>query len=162
PSGSISGNINGVGGALDRLDYAALAGPVSVNLQLHTATGIGGTLSNIPQFVGSPSSADTLTGPNVTNTWSITAPNAGKIFDSIFGTVLFQGVENLTGGTGLDVFKFTASGSSVSGTINGGTGSNWLDYQALTAGVTVNLATGAATATGGVSNIQNVLGSQGN
>jgi Ca2+-binding RTX toxin-like protein len=160
-SGGSIGSVNG-GAGLNRLDYSFLASPITVNLQTSTATAVG-SFTNITQVYGSTAGGDTLIAPNVTNTWNITSANAGKIFDSVFGTFFFQGVENLTGGSGTDVFKFTLSGSSLSGVIDGGTGSNWLDYQALSAGVTVNLATGAATAvSGGVTNIQNVLGSQGN
>ena len=52
-------------------------------------------------------------------------------------------------------------GASVGGTINGGGGGDWLDYSAYTTAISVNLSTGSASHTGGVSNIQNVRGSSG-
>jgi hypothetical protein len=107
---------------------------------------------------------NTLTGPNTNNNWTINAANGGTL-----GLVTFSNVQNLVGGTGVDVFAFTPSGS-VSGTINGGGAplhdGDWLDYSALSTAVTVNLATGSATgvaggAPGKVSNIQDVHGGNG-
>ena len=72
------------------------------------------------------------------------------------GAIAFAGFENLTGGTGDDTFQF--QGGSF-GTIAGGGGADELDYSAATAGVVVNLTTGQAMATGGVSGIANVTGS---
>jgi acrosin len=100
---------------------------------------------------------NTLVGPNATNAWSITTPNAGKLNTNL----TFKSVANLVGGTGVDVFKFSGTGK-ISGAINGGGApagqGDWLDYSSVTYAVTVNLATGAASSTGGVSNIQNVHG----
>jgi hypothetical protein len=45
------------------------------------------------------------------------------------------------------------------GSLSGGSGSDTLDYSSYGSGVTVNLATGTATATGGISGVENVLGS---
>src|SRR4029077_5663816 len=52
PGGSIAGNIDGGGGA-NSLNYSGVGGPVSVDLQAHTAPGIGGVFSNIGSVVGS-------------------------------------------------------------------------------------------------------------
>ena len=73
-------------------------------------------------------------------TWNVTGLNAGTA-----GPVSFNTVENLAGGGGGDTFAF-AAGKAVTGTINGGTGADRLDYSAFTAAVRVNRATGAATA----------------
>ena len=82
---------------------------------------------------------NTLIGPSAAETWDITGANAGSIPAA---GVSFVNVEDLTGGTGQNVFHFTAAGS-VAGKINGGTGSsNWLDYSALGASVAVNLNVG--------------------
>jgi hypothetical protein len=107
---------------------------------------------------------DTLIGPNATNIWTISSTNGGKVSD-IIGlttyTTTFTGIANLVGGTGVDVFKFSGTGK-LTGTISGGGAplhqGDWLDYSAVTYAVTVNLATGNATNTGGVSGIQNVHG----
>ncbi len=77
-------------------------------------------------------------------------------------TVTADNIENLIGGSGSNTFIFT-DGATLSGTIDGGSGvSNTLDYGAYTTGVTVDLATGAAQGTAGISNIQIVNGGQGN
>src|SRR5262249_19137569 len=135
---------------------SALAGPVSVNLASGTATGIGGTFSNITNFVGGAGS-DTLTGANTANTWNVTAGNAGNVN----GTVTFSSFQNLSGGTAADTFKF-ADNVGVSGTVNGG-GSGTLDYSAYTSAhpVTVNLQSSTATNVGGFSNITNFVGGAG-
>ena len=99
---------------------------------------------------------DTLVGPNTTNTWNITGTNAGNV-----AGVAFTAIQNLTGGTGMDIFKFSA-GQGVTGAINGGGGGDWLDYASYTTAVSVNLATGNATGvSGGVTNVQNVRGGSG-
>jgi Ca2+-binding RTX toxin-like protein len=87
--------------------------------------------------------------------------------------VAFTGFANLTGGSGNDTFLF-ANKATVSGVIDGGGGSNTLDYSAYTGGVTVNLgnattdlanysATGVnGGAANGISNISNVIVGAGN
>ena len=105
-------------------------------------------------MVGSALAGDRLIGGNAANTWKITADNVG----TLNGSFSFTGVENLTGGTGVDVFQL-ANGTGVSGRLDGGGGGDWLDYSAYTTAVTVNLALGTATrAAGGVANIHNVFG----
>ncbi|HZU38877.1 MAG TPA: hypothetical protein VFA18_23320, partial [Gemmataceae bacterium] len=103
-----------------------------------------------------------LTAPNLSNAWTITAANKGTV-----DKLGFTGFQNLVGGTGSDVFKFSAAGRVQS--INGGGGSDWLDYASFSSSnpVTVNLATGVATdvnggAAGSVSGILNVRGGAGN
>jgi hypothetical protein len=110
--------------------------------------------------------ADTITGPAVDSTWTINAANGGSL--AISGTTIgFNGVENLAGGTASDAFAMLAGGS-LTGNLNGGTGTaiNSLSYATWTTGVTVNLAvTTLANATsiaGLTSNIQMVTGGSGN
>jgi hypothetical protein len=107
---------------------------------------------------------NTLVGPNTSNNWVVSGTNTGTLDQ----TVSFSAVQNLVGGTGVDVFKFAPAGKVAS--INGGGApvgmGDWLDYSAFTTPVTVNLATGAATnvnggATGAVTNIQDVHGGNG-
>jgi Ca2+-binding RTX toxin-like protein len=72
----------------------------------------------------------------------------------------FSGIRNLIGGSLRDVFQFNSAGATVSGTIDGGAGSNWLDYSAIAKRVNVNLRTGVvARVAGAVSRIDNVMGS---
>jgi hypothetical protein len=108
------------------------------------------------------SGTNTLQGANATNGWTITGANSGRL-DNVF----FSNFQDLVGGTGVDVFSFSAASAAVQ-SINGGGApahqGNWLNYSAFpsTSPVTVNLQTGAATGVaGGVANIQNVHGGNG-
>ena len=114
-------------------------------------------LGTIPLALGDAGGVDSLTGPDAATTWTITGADAGNLGPA----ATFTGVENLVGGSGDDVFVF-ADGAGVSGAIAGGAGTNTLDYSAYATGVYVNLQTGIATGVaGGIANIQNVTGSQG-
>jgi hypothetical protein len=167
-AGSLSGTINGGGGTANKLDYSSLALTVTVNLQTASAPlidgGAPGGFSNIGAVTGSTASGNTLIGPNADTSWTVSSANGGKA-----GSVTFLKFQNLVGGSGVDVFKFSALGS-LSGSLDGGAAplhkGNWLDYSGLAAAVTVNLQTGAATgvaggAAGTVANIQNVHGGNG-
>jgi Ca2+-binding RTX toxin-like protein len=117
-------------------------------------------LPAIPVAVNGGGGANTLVGPNAANAWVVNAANGGTL-----GTVTFASVQNLRGGSGVDTFRLLSTGS-LAGSINGGGApagqGNWLDYSARPTGANVDLTNGTATSvTGGVSNIQNVLGGQG-
>ena len=137
------------------LDYSQYGSPVTVDLQTKTATAIGGAWAKIQNFVGTGTTG-TLIGANVTNTWSLAGSDAGTV-----GGVTFAGFANLTGGTGNDAFNF-ADGAGVTGVIDGGAGVNTLNYAAYSTGIYVNLQSLVATGTGGIANVQNVTGGQGN
>ncbi len=101
---------------------------------------------------------NTLIGPTVSNNWTISGVNAGKL-----GSVAFSNFQNLVGGNLSNTFSFTSTTASVA-TINGGSGSSskTLSYSSLPAtfAVTVNLATNSAPLiTSGFSNINAVTGS---
>src|SRR5208283_4294561 len=77
-------------------------------------------------------------------------------------TVTAYGIANLKGGSGNNDFVLQ-NGASISGMITGGSGGiNELDYSAYTSAITVDLATGTATGTGGISNIHSVVDGSGN
>jgi hypothetical protein len=100
--------------------------------------------------------SDRIVGANIVNTWQITGANAGNL-----NGTQFAGIKNLTGGTAIDTFVF-GSGGGVGGLIEGGsTAGDWLDYSAYATSISVNLATGTASHTGGITNIQNVRGGNG-
>jgi Ca2+-binding RTX toxin-like protein len=120
------------------------------------------TISSIPAgtavTVNAGGGNDTLVGPNTANTWMINGANSG----TLNGTLTFTSFENLSGGTGSDLFSF-ASGAAVAGFVNGQGGTDTLDYSVYVTGVYVNLLTGTATGVGGiVSGIENVIGGAGN
>jgi titin len=101
---------------------------------------------------------NTLQGPNQNNSWQVTAPNAGSLDTNI----KFANVQNVIGGIGNDAFAFK-TGGSLGGTLDGGAGTNTLDYSGFVGDVTVDLPLAIATGiANGLANIQNVIGSQGN
>jgi hypothetical protein len=123
-------------------------------------TGSGGATVNVldtgrvpTNLVGNPAGVNTLVGPNVDTSWTISGANAGST-----GSFDFSGFQNLQGGTGNNTFFF-ADGQGVSGTITGGGGVNTLNYYPYRSSVVVDLQTNTATGVGGgVFNIQNVMG----
>jgi ELWxxDGT repeat protein len=104
-------------------------------------------------FISQSPGAWTVNGNNAADTYTIAGPANASI----------------NGGTANDSFKFISTvqapygtiNGSLTGTINGGGGTNTLDYSKYTTSVIVDLPLGSATGvTGGISNIQNVTGSQ--
>ena len=180
---ALTGTLDG-GADADTLTYAAattarqvtLTGLGSVDGFVGTASSISGGFSNIDAVVGS-TGADTLTGLNAAATWEVDGSNRYTSTNTLSLTAF----ETLVGGSGLDTFtisgapsadvrggagadQFTfADGATLTGTLQGGADTDTLDYAAVTAAVTVNLATGTATqVTGGVSGMENVTGGSGN
>jgi Ca2+-binding RTX toxin-like protein len=154
PGASLAGTFDG-GAGQDVLTHALYGAAATVNLQTLTATGVG-RFAAVEKFVGGgTAAATTLVGTNAATTWSLTAAGGGTV-----GALAFSGMRHLTGGSASDVFRFSGNGS-VAGTIDGGGGSDTLDYSALSTSVTVNLGTGDATRTGGVLGIENALGGSG-
>jgi Ca2+-binding RTX toxin-like protein len=149
---NVIGTIEGNDG-LNEFDYSLYTTAVIVDLELGTATGTGGFF-NITRFYGGTAS-DTFIGPNATMNWYI----IGADSVNMEGDIHFEDFENLTGGNENDTFVFSALGS-VTGHIDGQGGNNTLDYYDYPALVIVSLGAGTATGTGGISNIQNVIGSQ--
>ncbi len=108
--------------------------------------------------------SNTLVGANQASNWVITGRNTGLLSQ---GNTTFQNIQNLVGGTQQDVFLFAFSkgvSGQITGTINGNGGGDFLNYSQQPTSVVVNLATGKASDVfgsrpGGISNIQNVIGS---
>ncbi|MGV6802101.1 MAG: M12 family metallo-peptidase [bacterium] len=115
--------ING-GGAVDWVYYDDSAAGVTVNLSTGTGSGgtaAGDTYSGVERILGSDF-ADTLTGNSAGNYL-----RGGAGADSLFGDAAG---DLLSGGDGADA-------------LDGGAGFDWAYYVFSTAGVSVNLATGA-------------------
>lgn len=93
----------------------------------------------------------TLIGPDQNTTWNITGANQGDL-NSIFpNTLTFNNITNIIGGSGNDNFVFS-NGVNFNGAINGGAGTDTLNYSQFTTPLTVNLG-----ALGGV-DIEQVIG----
>jgi Ca2+-binding RTX toxin-like protein len=88
-----------------------------VDLQSKTAPGIP-VLTSLERFDAPSTGGDSLIGANATNAWIISGANSGTL-----GTTLFNGFENLIGGTGNDTFTFGTAGA-LSGGLNGGAGND--------------------------------------
>jgi|GEM_PF-3499000 len=143
--GSLSGTITG-GGGTDTVTGANTANTWSIS-GANAGTINGTSFQGIANLTGGTSNdrftltvgasltgiitggggTDTLVGANTANTWTITGTNTGNVN----GAIQFQGVANLTGGTGNDSFVFH-TGGSMTGAIDGGAGTDTLDFSALT------------------------------
>ena len=153
--GLLAGSINGGGGS-NTVDMSAYTGSTNLNLSLSHISGFS-TYGNIQTFIGSATSANTVIGPNTSSVFNITGTNTGNV-----SGVNFVGFGNLQGGLGNDVFAF-GDGVSITGSINGGPGRNWVDYNAYSTGVNVDITTGVGTGVGTtIRNIQNLRGGSGN
>ena len=78
---------------------------------------------------------DTLIGDAINNSWNISGADSG----SVSGVAAFSAIANLTGNSGDDAFIF-ADGSSISGVINGASGSDSVDQSAQSGAVSISLA----------------------
>jgi hypothetical protein len=156
-----------LGAALAGVSFSGLKG-----LTFNAGTGTVALLvtavpTGLPVTFNGGGGADALFGPNDNNTWAITGTNAGKLTaatltGSSLGTVTFNKVQYLFGGTVADLFKLSP-GKSLSGEIGGGGGIETLDYSLWTTGVTVNLGTHSATNIAlGVYGVENINGGKGN
>src|SRR5262249_39628823 len=98
---------------------------------------------------------DTLTGENKANAWSITAVDGG----TPNGSYKFAGIENLIGGTQVDTFTLSGTGS-LSGFIQGGAGSDKLQGRDVTNTWSISGAdAGTVTNVGaGFSGVENLVG----
>ena len=134
---SISGIIDG-GGAVDVIDQSAQSGAISLTI------GSSG-YANIESFIGN-GGGSTLTGENIANSWTITSLDSGTV-----GATNFTNISNLQGGNGDD--SFTINGGSVSGIIDGGSGSDL-----ILAGNVVNTWNITGTNSGNVTNINSFNG----
>ncbi|MGQ4647306.1 CHAT domain-containing protein [Lyngbya aestuarii] len=119
----------------DELNKLA-AGFSQINLGNPDSTGTI-TLNNDTTFNNPVNIAggSTLVGPNQNTTWNITGNNQGNL-----NGLTFNNIEKLTGGNSDDTFAFS-DGGAISGAIAGNSGTDTLDYSALTTPLTVNLET---------------------
>ncbi|NER34040.1 MAG: hypothetical protein F6J93_08350 [Oscillatoria sp. SIO1A7] len=119
----------------------------------------GGTVATIDGGLGN----NTAIADNVVdNNWTLTGVNAGTLNGT--GTVNFSNIQNLTGNSSNDTFKFEP-GSSIAGNLDGAGGSDALDYSTYGVNVSVNLetntATGVGTSSGNIASIEAATGDPG-
>ncbi len=102
---------------------------------------------------------DTLSGPALSNVWSLTGTASGTLSNTN-GALAFTSVENLTGNTLIDHFVVHSTASSFA-TVNGGGSSSidTLDYSNFNAPVNVNLLDRTANQFSQVLGIETYVGS---
>ncbi|HEX5216215.1 MAG TPA: OmpA family protein, partial [Vicinamibacterales bacterium] len=98
--------------------------------------------------------ADRIRGPERKTVWRFTGQGSGNA-----GGTRFTGIEDVQGGADEDTFGFDDA-ADFAGTVDGGGGTDSLDYAGWTSAVTVDLATGTATALLGFSGIEDVKGGE--
>jgi len=121
----------GGNGTFDKLTFAGIAGPVSLSI---------GSLSSLELLEGSSSNGDQINGPSAGAVFSFSGADEFTV-----SSTAVSGFENVVGGAGNDTFTFNPL-SSLSGTLDGGGGSNELDYASFGAAISVNYQNNSATA----------------
>jgi hypothetical protein len=162
----ITGTLRGNG----TLDYSQYTTPVSVNMKTGAATGVGngnpgGIMAldgGFTNFIGG-SGANTLTGPDGWLTWTLSGRDSGQITDGAGDgwDWSFSSFGNLQAGSFGDVFLLT-DGVVISGTLNGGPGSDTLS--GTTSTTTWDVTGGNAGTLNGIpfSSFENLQGGGGN
>ena len=124
----------------------------------------GGSLSGAPTAgVDGGGGNDAVLGPDTANAWTIDGADSGKLNGSAFSAIA-----NLIGGKDADTFAFSPGGS-ISGLIDGGAddaaltvqATDTLDFHAVVAAVSVDLANSTATGVQSFQNIDAVIGGSG-
>jgi filamentous hemagglutinin family protein len=140
---SYSGVMNGAAG-FDTVDYSSEIGAVTLLLD-------SGQYQNIESVIGNTSNS-TLVGDNLVNAWTVTGINSGDV-----NGISFSGFNNLSGNTSADTF--TLQSGSITGTIDGGSGSDSIqaDNNTNVWDVTSQDA-GSLTGVNAFQNIDNLLG----
>lgn len=112
------------------------------------------SLDGVESVVGSGSGHDRVRGPAAASTFQMTGANAFQV-----GGVSFTAFENILGGAADDTLAFSGN-ATLSGTLDGGGGTNTLDYTTYGTSVIIDLENGAATGIiGGFENIATFTGS---
>ena len=99
---------------------------------------------------------DTITGDANGDNFTISGSNSGSV--AVILPNGFSDIQNLTGGTGNDMFAFLPGGS-ITGNLSGGAGSNAINDSGNGSPVTVNLQAQTATGIGGTwADVQSFIG----
>jgi Ca2+-binding RTX toxin-like protein len=155
------------GGGVDRLTYNNDSVGVTIDLSTNSASGVGseaaGDVISGFEAVSGGTGADNLSGDGGANTLTGNGGNdtlsGGAGNDFIDGGT---GDDSVSGGEGNDLI----TGNSGADTLDGGADVDWLDFSASSAGISVNLQTGAMSsgdAQGDTAvNFENLVGGSGN
>ncbi len=146
--------------ALDAPSLVINGGPDNDVLNLNR---FWSSTNNRPSSFNGQGGNDTVIGPDVATTWLVSALNGGTLTSAFSSTLsnamTFSNVENLTGGAANDTYLFVFGGR-VTGTINGGGGSNFMGYSQYDKPIAVDRR--SRTATGideGFAGIDSITGS---
>ena len=149
---SVSGTVSG-GAGYNTINLTDRTDSITINLETGSDPIFGGFFL-WKSLVANTANSNSSVGADAANTWTISDANAGDI-----NGLSFSGFVNLTGGTGDDSFVFQPTGS-IEGIVDGGLGTNTLDYSNQTTGIAVNLQTSTVTVIPtGFSNIDKIIGS---
>jgi hypothetical protein len=154
-----------------------LSGGVSASQSIGTVTA-GGTITG--SIFAPVIQEATVNGTPSNDTFVLTPSsvvlNGTTILSGTFGSVVVHGgggndlfqvrggavPATISAGTGDDTFQFF-TGAGITGTLDGGGGTNTLDYTGYTGNILTDLLVATATGVGGgIAHIQRVIGSQGN
>jgi len=162
----VTGAINGGAGS-DTLDWSNYSSARNVTLtDVGTSDGFQGQQASITgdfdniDVLTSSNNSETLTGANLSNSWSITGVDDGSV-TSGGKTINYTNFVNILGGSGAD--DIVLAGGSVTGSINGGAGTD--NLTANNGGKTFTV-TGAAAGnltdvSGGFTNMERLIGGTG-
>ena len=143
-TGVATGNLNG----MNFVNVENLTGGTySDTFQVQAGTTGFGTING-------GNGTDTLVGPNGSNLWSLTGVTSGNL-----NGLSFTSIENLSGGTGNDVFQFHDTASGFNAIQGGSAGVNTFDYSLVTSPVTVDLQAKTATKLSTFWSINSLVGS---
>ncbi|MDH4410746.1 MAG: filamentous hemagglutinin N-terminal domain-containing protein [Verrucomicrobiales bacterium] len=146
---SADGDISYIGGdgTDDLLTFAGYSSS-KITLQLDDLLGV-------ERVIGTGDVKDQVVGPRLPSIYEFTGPDAFNV-----GGVAFSSFENVAGGIGNNTFSFTGS-ATLTGSLDGGAGSNTLDYSTYATGVLIDLSAGSATGiVDGFENIASFIGSR--
>jgi hypothetical protein len=118
---------------------------------------VNGFSPNTQVIVNAGAGTNTLYGPNVPNTWHITGANSGDLGN---GALQFNNYSSITAGSGDDYFYFL-DGGSIAGELDGGGGTNTLDYSGWSGDVFFDPRIYQATGIGNLDSVQNAVGGKG-
>jgi len=124
-NGSSDGVDDGTVGTVAFIDFANITGGSDADSFSLSSGTLSGALNG-------GAGTDTLIGDNTANTWTISTADAG----SATGVGSFADIENLTGNADADDFAFGSAGS-LSGVVDGSTGTDSVNYSVVAGAVTV-------------------------